>query len=749
MDDLEIEGIADTGTNDAIQAVAIEEVSVDLVAIEVVAIEKVSVEAVEIEGVANAASSRGRGRRPDDQVWTIRRLPARRAVFVLVLFGCVTAPVVVAFLRLRGLVGTTPRFTAFGDSAYLALRSRDVFAGPIPLVGSQSSAETAVNIMQPGPAQFFAQAPWIGWLGGDLGSLVFAALASVIAAVGSVWVTLRRFGAIGAAVAALAVIALEAQLGSGALVDTISSTHGQLLAFFAVLVCALTVTGDLRLFPLGVVVSSYVLQSHLSFVGYGLLFVPMLVAALALGIRRARRGEAAWFVPWAVAGVLIALVMWAPPLIDQFFDTGNLVNVFSAGSGEATVDGLALTTGELLSGMASVFGPNPALLAPPDRLLGQWYFVGRSDMQTNIGLALGAGAVILGLSSLVLGLRRARRARKTVEGDERRGALVAARRLSSAAAVLLCGVALALIGVLFASRLRGFAVVKPNNNRWIVIAGAAAWSGALLTLGSSQLVDQRARRALARRVRRLGERSPRRAGLARWGTPAAIAVVLIGCSVAVSVRPLEPTVADPWVGGSRVLALDVRDAWGDRGPVRFRAVGPISAGGLQPALMLDLEERGADTLAVGGIEALRAGYGEHRLASSEDPPYVLLQDGDIATPQFGDLIGLVVARPTSGDGTVRSTRLLACLQRADDAGAAVTLTADGRRMAAEPDRAGDDQDGKLLAAALADPRVLFITGLSAMALERGYIEPLEVEGCSTGELDELAGELLMSAWLVP
>ncbi len=728
---------ADTSGDPEIAPVAIEEVSIAPVTIDRVPIEFVAVEFVAIQPAP--APSRRAGRRPGDQVWLIRALSPTSRWIVLFLAACVTAPVVMAFLRVHGLVGSMPRFTAFGDSAYLALRSRDVFAGPIPLVGSQSSAETAANVLQPGPAQFFAQAPWIGWLGGDLGSLLFAAVASASAAVGAVWVILRRFGVLGAAAAALIVIAVEAQLGAAALVDTISSTHGQLLALFAVLICAMVAVGDLRLFPLGVAVSSYVLQVHLSLVGYGLLVVPLLLGALVVGLLRTRRDGASWFTPWAIAGVAIGLVMWAPPLIDQFFDTGNLVKVFSAGSGEAAAGGLVRTTDELISGLASVFGPVPALLAPPGRLLGKWYF-NRSAAQTNAGLAFGAVAALVGLSSLVIGLRRARRGGKLPDAEERTDAMVAGRRLAGAATVLLCGVVLALIGVLFASRLRGYAVVKPNNNRWIVIAGAVAWLGALLTVGSSQLVIGRARRS--------AEAHPRRSRNLRRVAALAAALVLAGSAAFVGTRRLEPTVADPWLGGSRTLAVGVRDAWADRGPVRFRAVGPISAGGLQPALMLDLEERGADTLTVGGIEALRAGYGEHRLASNDDPPYILLQDGNIATPQFGSLIGIVVAGPTASDGSERSDRIRACLHRADAAGAAVTLTPEGRRAAADPALAGDQPGDGLLAFALGDPRVLFLTGLSSEAVTRGYIEPIEVDGCDPEELDGLAGELLLSAWLV-
>ncbi|MBK6439302.1 MAG: hypothetical protein IPF88_12055 [Candidatus Microthrix sp.] len=55
----------------------------------------------------------------------------------------------------------------------------------------------------------------------------------------------------------------------------------------------------------------------------------------------------------------------------------------------------------------------------------------------------------------MIGLRRGRRATQLPDGEDRAGAMVAARRLASGATVLLCGVVLALIGVLFASRLRG------------------------------------------------------------------------------------------------------------------------------------------------------------------------------------------------------------------------------------------------------------------------------------------------------
>ncbi|MBK6439301.1 MAG: hypothetical protein IPF88_12050 [Candidatus Microthrix sp.] len=272
-----------------------------------------------------------------------------------------------------------------------------------------------------------------------------------------------------------------------------------------------------------------------------------------------------------------------------------------------------------------------------------------------------------------------------------------------------------------------------------MIAGAVVWLGALLTLGSSRM--------MANRVRRQAEGQTGQARNRRRVGALVGVIVLAGSAALVGTRPLEPTVADPWLGGSRALAPAVRGAWGDRGPVRFRSVGPISAGGLQPALMLDMEEHGAGTLTVGGVKALRAGYGDHRLAANDDPPTSCCRMAPPSPRRSASRSASSSPGRPPGTG-LRADRIRACLERADDAGAAVMPHRRGRRAVVDPELVGDEPENRLLAAALADPKVLFLTGLSSEAVGRGYIEPIQVAGCDGDDLDELVGELLLSAWLV-
>ncbi|MEZ5380693.1 MAG: hypothetical protein R2754_02725 [Microthrixaceae bacterium] len=696
----------------------------------------------------------------------MRHLPWAMRLVVALLAACVAAPVVVAYLRMRGTIGSAPTWTAFGDAAYLALRSLDVTNGHLPLIGSQSSVEGSILIMQPGPAQFYAQAPFTSWLGGDVGSLVFAGLTTALAGIGCMWVALRRFGMSGAVVGTAVVLAVEAQLGLRALVDSISSTHGQLPMLFAALATVMAVAGDRRLFPAAVVALSYALQVHLSFVGYGLTLGPLLAVVLVVGVAQALGGDRRWFLRWAAAGVICGAVMWAPPVLDQLFDSGNLGNIITAGSGEGGVEGVPWNDRELASALAAVFGPVPALLAPTEAPLAFEYF-GLSLTQTLVGLAMGATALVLGVALAVWGplrdwlskrvdaARRYRgrgRAAAARDGALRSGGFLhrgvqsavadtVALRRSAAGMVLVSGVSLALVGALFASQLRGPAVFKPNNNRWMVVTGAVVWLGALV----APTVSVTLRRSLRTAARGMTQRAR--------VVAAVVATVLLlaptaGASVYLMTRPLGTSISEPWLGRSAAVTDDVVGVWGDRGPVRLYSPGANSAGGMQPAVMLGLEQRGIPTQTVGGLEALRAGYGKHRQAEGEDPPFIQIQDGDIELPAEGTMLRAIIARQVQGNPTRYQQNVGSCLERAQRAGEAVTITDWGRKVMADPDVVGSTPLDQLLVEGLRRPQLLFLADLAPQALRRGYIEPIEVNVCSPEYQRELASGLFMTVWLV-
>ena len=92
--------------------------------------------------------------------------------------------------------------------------------------------------------------------------------------------------------------------------------------------------GEYRLLPIAVLVASFAVQSHLTFVApaVGVMAVA-LVIALAFGSLRT------WPRRWLVASLVVAAVCWSAPVIDQIVHSpGNLRTlVDSASSGEPKV----------------------------------------------------------------------------------------------------------------------------------------------------------------------------------------------------------------------------------------------------------------------------------------------------------------------------------------------------------------------------------------------------------------------------
>ena len=101
-----------------------------------------------------------------------------------------------------------------------------------------------------------------------------------------------------------------------------------LYPFTALLFLAWSVAcGEYRLLPLLAVVSSYVLQVHFTYLVPGLL--ALLVAAVGLVAWRRRAPRHARMRPWVIAAVVVAVVCWSAPLVDQAVRRpGNLVNAY-------------------------------------------------------------------------------------------------------------------------------------------------------------------------------------------------------------------------------------------------------------------------------------------------------------------------------------------------------------------------------------------------------------------------------------
>jgi hypothetical protein len=211
-----------------------------------------------------------------------------------------------------------------GDNAVIAARSYDVLTGHTPLLGqySLSSGLAGGATYSPGPLEYWLLALPARFLD-PRGLAVVVAIVNVGAVMGVVALAKRRGGlplmfATGAAVALLC-----SSVGSESL-HSIWNPAASLLPFtLLVFLCWSLACGDFRLLPLTVVVTSFVVQCHLAYV------VPAvgLLAVALIGLAASRRATP-WHLlrRWVLAAVLLAVVCWSAPLVEQAIHRpGNLV----------------------------------------------------------------------------------------------------------------------------------------------------------------------------------------------------------------------------------------------------------------------------------------------------------------------------------------------------------------------------------------------------------------------------------------
>jgi hypothetical protein len=203
--------------------------------------------------------------------------------------------------------GSTPPVFAEGDPAVIELytwqASHGLWAyGPYSRFGWH----------HPGPLYFYLLAPFYIASGEHTLSLDAGAFAiNLVALTIAVWALLRF---VRRPMALAVLIALAAYLYEIArLLTSVWNPHVLLVPFAALLVTgAIAMAGRLALLPIVIAVASFVAQTHA-----GLLPCAATIVACAAfgGILRARKERQEW--RWLAASAGLALVLWAPPLIEQ------------------------------------------------------------------------------------------------------------------------------------------------------------------------------------------------------------------------------------------------------------------------------------------------------------------------------------------------------------------------------------------------------------------------------------------------
>jgi hypothetical protein len=286
------------------------------------------------------AGEAGAGRTESRTRVTWRRWRPRNSYVVLLVGLLAALPAAIATGQAIWL-GWTPS----SDDGVIALRAFDVLSAHPPLLGQLTAASSLVGT----PAY-------------DLGSLLYVVLA-VPAHIGAAALVLTM-GAISVLAVILVVVLAHRRAGLGFMFLTAAAVvlmcrslpvevaydvwnpWAGMFPFIALLFIAWSVAcGDFTLLPLLILVVSYIVQCHTAYILPGIATV--LVATLGLTLQRRRIGkpgtrhaaDKARVLPWLLASVLIIVLCWAAPVIQQIRDRpGNLDLIARiAVSGHATL----------------------------------------------------------------------------------------------------------------------------------------------------------------------------------------------------------------------------------------------------------------------------------------------------------------------------------------------------------------------------------------------------------------------------
>ena len=253
-----------------------------------------------------------------------------RLAFRLFLTSVVIAIVPVAVACTRAIyTGWIPT----EDNALQAIRARDLFSyTDLPLIGTWSSASLnlTTQVNHPGALYFDLLAVPVRLFDNGAGTAFAVALINSLCIVGVAVFAYRRGSALAGTIAVAATAALGWAMGSELLFEP-WPPHSTMLPFlfFLVLVWSLT-CGDLLALPFAGASGSLVMETHLSYA----LLVPLLgawgVFGLVLALRRDRREEGdrwpqqrARALRLGAISVVVLVVCWLQPLIEQFTSTGK------------------------------------------------------------------------------------------------------------------------------------------------------------------------------------------------------------------------------------------------------------------------------------------------------------------------------------------------------------------------------------------------------------------------------------------
>ncbi len=223
------------------------------------------------------------------------------------------------------------------DRGIIATRAHDVLTSHMPLVGQYSLAgEVTGRVTHSlGPMLFWLLAP-TAYSGSDVGMTVTMGALNTLCILGAVALARRRGGRLLMVMSAVAIALMCQSLAAETFHDVWNPSAGLFPFTLLIFLCWSLACGEHRLAPLTVLVASFTVQTHLTYLPPTLALLAVGIGGLAVGsLARRRRGAPGLrrraLVGWGLATLLVAAFCWSATIDGQLTEhPGNLTLVLES-----------------------------------------------------------------------------------------------------------------------------------------------------------------------------------------------------------------------------------------------------------------------------------------------------------------------------------------------------------------------------------------------------------------------------------
>jgi hypothetical protein len=261
----------------------------------------------------------------------VSRRPARRlgeALLTLAAGLAAAIPVIASSAR-----AIRAGWVPLADRGIIATRAHDVFTSHMPLVGQYTLAgEVTGEVTHSlGPMLFWLLA-LPAYYGSTVGMTLTMCALNTLSIVGCVALARERGGRVLMAMTALAIALMCQSLTAETFHDIWNPSAGLFPFTLLIFLCWSLACGAYRLLPLTVLVASFVVQAHLTYLPPTLALLAVGVGGLAAGLARDRgmrlRRRRRRALAWGLATVLVAAVCWSATIAGQLSEhPGNVTLV--------------------------------------------------------------------------------------------------------------------------------------------------------------------------------------------------------------------------------------------------------------------------------------------------------------------------------------------------------------------------------------------------------------------------------------